>query len=51
MGYFKIIQYTGKQAEDIENKVKTTWLCRYPWPEVIIYLVRGNFLDVIFKTL
>ena len=49
IGWFEIVQYSGKQADTIENLVEQTWLCRYTRPRIIKYDCRNEFLGQVFK--
>ena len=42
--WFKIVQYTDKQAATIENLVEQSWLCRYETSKTITYNNGNEFL-------
>ena len=35
-GWFEIVEIPNKRADEISNKLETTWLTRYPWPQRVI---------------
>ena len=40
-GWFEIVEVSTKSADVIANTIEQTWLCRYPWPLIVI-LDRGK---------
>ena len=50
-GWFKIIQSETKTADIVANKIKITWLSRYPWPVRITYDHGSKFIGSEFQHL
>ena len=42
-GWLEIKEVTSKNPITVANAIEQTWLCRYPWPKVIVYDKGGEF--------
>jgi hypothetical protein len=49
--WFEITQYKTKGSDVIADLLERSWLCRYPWPEEIIYDNGGEFIGPEFQSL
>ena len=43
-GWFEIAQIPDKRADTVANKLETTWLVRYPWPQNVIHDRGSEFM-------
>ena len=45
-GWFEMIPVEEKDALTVADAVERTWLCRYPWPQEIVYDRGSEFLGM-----
>lgn len=50
-GWFEVVQYNTKGSDVIADLLERSWLCRYPWPEQIIYDNGSEFIGPEFQSL
>jgi len=50
-GWFEIVQYKSKGSDVIADLLEISWLCRYPWPEQIIYNNGSEFIGPEFQSI
>jgi transposase InsO family protein len=49
--WFEICQYDSKRSDIVADLLERSWLCRYPWPEQIIYDRGSEFIGPEFQQL
>eukprot|EP00978_Attheya_sp_CCMP212_P045378 scaffold343876_cov75-Attheya_sp.AAC.1 len=49
--WFEICRYNKKRLDIVADLLERSWLCRYPWPEEIIYDNGGEFIGAEFQQL